>query len=136
MTLREQIARDEGLRLKAYKDAVGKTTVGYGRNLDDTGISIAEADLMLANDLTRASADVLTHLPWATGLGEVRLAVLVNMSFNLGIGGLMEFTRMLRHCQAGEWTQASNEMLDSKWAGQVGIRSERLAQQMVTGEWT
>ena len=33
--LKNDIKRHEGFRSKPYKDTVGKTTIGYGRNLDD-----------------------------------------------------------------------------------------------------
>ena len=49
--LRSQLERHEGLRLKPYRDTVGKLTVGYGRNLEDVGISRDEADFMLDNDI-------------------------------------------------------------------------------------
>ena len=34
-TLIEQLIDHEGIELKAYKDTVGKITIGVGRNLDD-----------------------------------------------------------------------------------------------------
>lgn len=49
--LREQLERHEGLRLKPYKDTVGKLTIGIGRNLDDKGISRKEAFALLDNDI-------------------------------------------------------------------------------------
>ena len=42
-TIEEQLILHEGLRLKPYRDTVGKLTIGVGRNLDDVGITRAEA---------------------------------------------------------------------------------------------
>lgn len=134
-SLREQLYRDEGVRLKPYHDQVGKLTIGVGRNLDDVGISMTEADLLLDNDITRASAAVLARIPFAGTLSEIRLAVLINMSFNCGIAGLLGFKKFLAAVEAQDWATAAKEMLDSKWHRQVGARAERLAKQMLTNEW-
>lgn len=135
MTLRDQLMRDEGLRLKPYRDSVGKLTIGVGRNLDDVGISEEEAGLLLNNDIAAARADVFARLPWATFLNEPRFAVLVNMRFNLGLAGLFTFRQALAAMERGDWAEAAKEMRDSHWAEQVGPRAHRLAQQMESGAW-
>ena len=76
----------------------------------------------------------LRALPWVTQLNEVRQRVLVDMAFNMGIVGLLSFKRTLATIQAGDYQQAATMMLDSRWAGQVGQRAERLAHMMVTGK--
>lgn len=133
--IRELLLRDEGCVLKAYKDQVGKTTIGVGRNLDDKGISLAEAELMLDNDISEYTAAVIAELPWVARLDEPRRAVLVSMGFNLGVAGLLKFKKFLAAAEKGNWTQAKIEGLDSKWARQVEHRSDRLMEQLVTGEW-
>lgn len=128
-----QLRRDEGLRLKPYRDSVGKLTIGYGRNLDDVGIYSAEADCLLTNDIKAATVTLESHFPWTTDLEQVRKDVLLNMTFNMGIVGLAQFKQMLASVQAGNYAAASREMLDSKWAEQVGPRAQRLSIQMETG---
>jgi lysozyme len=137
MTLREQLCRDEGVRLKPYRDSVGLLTIGVGHNLEAHGISQAVCDLLLTEDIADVEAGVRARLPWATParLGEARHAVLLNMSFNLGLGGLLGFKRFLADVEAGEWTMAATEMMNSKWAQQVGARADRLARQMETDTW-
>lgn len=131
----EQLIHDEGLRLKPYKDSVGKLTIGVGRNLDDVGISREEAMLLLNNDIAKATEAVRTHIPWANELDEARFGALVNMAFNLGIGGLLQFKNTLAHLKAGRYEDAAREMLKSKWAQQVGPRADRLSTQVKTGVW-
>lgn len=130
-----QLHRDEGLRKKPYRDTVGKLTIGVGRNLDDVGLALDEIELMLDNDIKRAEEMMLKSLPWAAGLDEARKAVLINMCFNLGIVGLLGFKRTLAAIKRGDYLQASVDMVQSKWAGQVGDRARRLAQQMRDGVW-
>jgi len=133
MTLAEQIVRDEGLRLKPYKDTVGKTTIGVGRNLDDVGISKEEAMYLLDNDIQVATNNLAREFPWTLGLDVVRHAAMVNMTFNMGVGGIAAFKKFLAAMQAGDWAEAKIQMLDSKWAEQVGPRAQRLAIQIETG---
>jgi lysozyme len=135
MTIYDQLARDEGCRLKPYKDTVGKLTIGIGRNLDDVGITIEEAHYLLSNDVTRADRDVSKNLPWSAGLDGVRQAVLINMCFNVGIGKLLTFKKMLAAMESGNWELAAGEILNSKYANDVGDRAKRLALQLMTGDW-
>lgn len=132
--LREQLIRHEDLRLKPYRDSVGKLTIGCGRNLDDVGISREEALLLLDNDILRAQTGVIRELPWAVELDRPRFEVLVNMAFNLGIGGLLGFTQFLAALRQGHLARAATEMLDSRWAEQVGKRAEELAEIVRTGK--
>ena len=125
----------EGLRLKPYRDTVGKLTIGYGRNLDDRGITQRDAETMLRDDVADTRTALITALPWFAELYGAREAVLIDMAFNLGPAGLLKFGRTLSAVEQGDYETAAVEMLDSKWAGQVGQRATRLAEMMRTGEW-
>ena len=57
------------------------------------------------------------------------------MAFNLGVSGLITFKNTLRLISVGHYYEAAEEMLNSKWARQVGYRAEELAEQMRTGEF-
>lgn len=139
--LRDQLKRDEGSgpqklgRLLPYKDSVGKLTIGYGRNLDDNGISLAEADALLDHDIDSAIKDLVIRYPWVEALDPIRQACLVNMTFNLGIVRLAGFKNTLAAVQRGDYAAAAVGMLESKWASQVGARARRLATQMESGRW-
>jgi lysozyme len=135
MDLITQLRRDEGVKLYPYRDSVGKLTIGVGRNLDDTGISGEEADVLLQNDIARATELLEKDLPWTAAIDPIRKAALVNMCFNMGIGGLLGFRQALGAMQVGDWPGAAKHMLDSVWAVQVGDRAKRLAAQIETGEW-
>ncbi len=133
--LTEQLIRDEGMRLKPYQDTVGKWTIGVGRNLTDRGITQTEAIAMLNRDIDVADLECRANLPWFDTLDQVRQGVLVNMAFNLGISRLMQFKNTLALVQAHDYEAASIQMLQSKWAEQVGNRALRLADQMRRGVW-
>lgn len=130
-----QLRRDEGCRLSPYTDTTGNLTIGVGRNLSGVGISPDEADYLLGNDIYRAISGIAKFLPWAANLDDARYGVLVNMSFNLGIGGLMNFPHFLEAMKDRDWPLAAQEMMDSKWSKQVGLRADRLSTQVKTGIW-
>lgn len=134
MNIFEQIKRDEGLRLTPYVDTVGKITIGYGTNLSD-GIDEDEASYLETRRVVKAAQALATHLPWTNQLDEARRGVLINMTYNMGIAGLLGFKNTLALVQAGDYDKAAEAMLQSKWAEQVGARAHRLSLQMRSGEW-
>ena len=129
----ETLTIDEGLRLTVYKCTSGKNTIGIGRNLDDVGISRAEATTLLNNDIDKVQAALNDRLAWWTGLSENRQNVLANMAFQLGVNGLLKFTNTLAFIKAGDYDKAADGMLKSLWARQTPIRAKRLAKEMRVG---
>lgn len=127
------LIKHEGLRLKPYTDTVGKLTIGVGRNLTDVGISAAESDTLLTNDLNKVITDLTAKLPWFYTLNPARQTVLINMGFNMGVPGLLKFVNTLALIQAGKYDEAATAMLQSKWATQVHGRATELANIMRTG---
>lgn len=135
MNLREQLIKHEGVRLKPYKDSLGILTIGCGRNLDDVGISYDEALVLLDHDIDNARAGLAKAFPWTNDLDPVRRDALTNMAFNMGIGRLRGFMKMLDALKIGDWQEASSNALESRWAVQVGNRARELAKQLLTGEY-
>ena len=133
--IKAQLVIHEGLRLKPYRCTAGKLTIGIGRNLDDRGISQKEAYAMLERDILDFEQQLLDEIPDVyTGLDEVRQSVLLNMCFNLGLKGLLEFKNTLAFVAAEDWERAANGMLASKWAKQVGLRAIELSELMRKGK--
>ena len=132
-----QLKRHEGFRSKPYQCSANKTTIGYGRNLQDVGITEGEAVSLLNNDIQIATVAAETFVGkecW-TGLSDTRKCVLINMVFNLGLPRLMYFHKFRAALLTPDFVLAAREMLDSKWATQVGDRAQELAKQMNTGKW-
>ncbi len=123
------IKENEGLRLKPYRCTAGKLTIGYGRNLDDRGISAHEANELFENDLV----DAEIALGDIFGLkifeeSESRVAALLDMAFNLGEGGLRKFKNMIEAVKRRDWIAAAEEAKQSLWYKQVGSRAEKIIQ--------
>ena len=130
------IERHEGRTLTAKPDVGNTVVIGVGRNLMRKGISMAEAELLLANDVSDCWA-VLTKMFGAavSSYGEPRQAALLDMIFELGAAGFAEFTQMVAAIRAGDWAVASACALDSAWAKQVPARAQEDAAILETGEW-
>jgi len=141
LNLLNQLRRHEGLRLEPYKCSEGYLTIGFGRNIETNGISEAEAEFMLSNDLI-ACENELKDEGWYNQLDETRRAVVLNMAFNLGKPTLLKFSKFIGRLSDNDYEGASKEMItgsdgvsESKWASQVGKRAYELAEQMRTGQW-
>lgn len=131
--LKAQLKIDEGFKLKVYKDTAGKSTIGCGRNLDDSGITAVEAEFLLTNDIQRVQRDLNSAIPWWILLSDSRQLVIANMCFNLGVNRLLGFKDMLAACRTGDYTKAAAEILDSKAAREAPKRYYRLSVMMEHG---
>ena len=134
--LLDMITLHEGLELKPYKCTSDKLTIGIGRNIEDIGITEDEARYLLQNDVDRILKEV-EHWSFLEKLDEVRQAVILDMVFNMGVSTFNANTwvKTFAAIQDENFEEAANQMLDSKWANQVGQRAIRLSQMMRKGEW-
>lgn len=102
----------EGLRLKAYKDAVGVWTIGYGHTsmagepkvVPGMTITAQEAEKILRNDLKKYEAMVDRNVK--SGINENQRGALVSFTYNLGEGNLKKST-LLKRVNAGHFTEAA-----------------------------
>lgn len=134
MTIFEQLRRDEGSRRTVYKDSLGYDTFGVGHK-GTTPLSDAAIDLILHDDVAAVAANIEAAFPWAKSLSEPRYGALINLVFNMGLGGVMGFQKMLHAMRESRWEDAARELLDSRYATQVGERAHRLATQLREDRW-
>ena len=127
------LIRHEGLKLKPYRDTVGKLTIGCGRNLDDVGISENEAYYLLREDISKIETILVSEYFWYSSLSENRRAVVCSMVFNVGFSRFKDFKRMILAIESGDFETASKDMLNSHWSKQVKGRAIELAEMMRAG---
>jgi len=127
-TVEEYIKRNEGLRLKPYKCSAGKLTIGYGRNIEDNGISLDEAEFLLSSDIRSVTEEIRRLIPDFDSLELPQKTALIDMGFNLGITRLSKFKLMLKAVNARDFKTAAMEMLDSNYANQLPNRSSKNAE--------
>ena len=116
-----------------YNDSEGIPTIGVGRNLRDRGLSDDEIDYLLSNDIDIVVDELDKVMPWWKDLDEVRQRVLCDLVFNLGMPRFSGFKKSISYMKQQMWDQAADELLDSKWARQVGRRAQTLSEMMRTG---
>ena len=144
----DQLKSDEGFRNRAYHCTKGKLTIGYGYNLDanplhlssveihytlNNGMPEIEAERLLKLMVAQCQKELEQHFHWFSNLNEVRRGALINMTYNLGINGLLKFKKFLGFLESGDYDQAAMAGINSLWAKQVKGRAERLMGQIRVG---
>ena len=138
MNIVDQLRRDEGESATCYLDHLGYQTIGIGRLIDKRrggGLRPDEISYLLNNDIQDRREALKKALPFFDSLPSARQGVLINMAFQLGVAGLLEFKQTLKAVEEGRWADAAKAMLASKWATQTPARAARLAKQMETNLW-
>lgn len=137
--LTRQLRGDEGEKFTVYQDHLGYWTIGVGRLVDPrkpgAGLRPEEVSFLLANDIDDRINALHKRLPWFQNLDDARRGVLLNMSFQLGVDGVLGFKNTLALVEQGKYENAAHAMLQSKWAQQTPKRAQRLSEQMRTGRW-
>lgn len=133
--LKAEIIREEGLRLKPYRDSLGNLTIGYGTLIEPGKAEISQdaAEYLMVSELLKCARD-LSSFPFWHHANEPRLRALISMRYQLGAGGFRKFQRMIEAANTGDWYKASLEALDSLWAAQTPERARRIANRLRTGE--
>lgn len=124
--LRANLIEHEGWKDRPYRCPAGKLTIGVGHNLDDRGLSDAAIDFILAEDVAEAEAGAKRLYPKFVDMNENRQAALVELVFNLGEAKLREFVRANAAINSENWELAAQELKDSLWYKQVGLRAVKV----------
>ncbi len=124
----ENLKIEEGYRGRPYHCSAGHLTIGYGRNVDKSGLGISEeeAEYLLKNDVNRTIDEVRQRWPWFDDCDKAAREVMIELCFQLGAPRLSAFKKMLAGLEAGDNDIAAFELLDSKFAKQVPARAARL----------
>jgi len=140
--LREQLKIDEGVKYEIYKDHLGYPTFGIGHLIteddpehgepDGKEISEDRVNEVFATDVAKFVSESKILFPDLDELPDVAQQVIVNMAFNMGRPRLSKFKNFIAGVNDRDWTRAAEEMMDSRWATQVGDRAIRLRNQILT----
>ena len=135
--LREQLKIDEGVKYEVYDDHLGYKTFGIGHlvTADDeeygaacgTPVSVDRVNNVFDTDVETYISETEKVFGNLTDMPEEAQQVLVNMCFNMGAPRLGQFKKFIKAIHDEDWATASVEMLDSRWAKQVGDRAIRLS---------
>lgn len=133
-TLEERIKRHEGYCPVPKPDTKGFYVIGYGHDITEAEaqqftdpISIDTADDWLEADIDYARGEVHDKLPWSMQSPRSIFDVLTEMTFQMGIEGVLEFHHMLSALEINDVDEAAKAMLDSEWHKETPERCEELA---------
>ena len=137
------IKRHEGRRLIVYEDTKGIKTIGVGCNLEASGaeaictrvgldyqgllagtVSLTEeqAEIIFQAQLLTVVCQAVGIFPtWATMPLDVQ-AVVCDLIFNMGEQKFLGFVKAIAALKAGLWQVAADELEDSDWYKEVGLR--------------
>ena len=140
--LREQLKIDEGVKYEVYKDHLGYPTFGIGHLVVEgdeehgkpvgTPVSEDRVNAVFESDVQKFVSESKKVFPNLDDLPEEAQQVIVNMCFNMGAPRLSKFKKFIAAVNDGNWSTAAVEMMDSRWATQVGKRAERLRDRVQT----
>ena len=140
--LREQLKIDEGVKYEIYKDHLGYPTFGIGHLIteddpehgepDGTEISEDRVNEIFESDVAKFVSEAKILFPDLDELPDVAQQVIVNMAFNMGRPRLSKFKNFIAGVNDRDWVRAAEEMMDSRWADQVGARATRLRNLILT----
>lgn len=131
--LKQMLKCDEGVAYTAYKCSAGYWTAGVGRNLETARFTEREISNWLQEDIIYFY-DKLMRFNFFKTLSENRQLALINMCFNIGLNGFSKFRKMIAALEKEDFETAAEEMLDSRYARQVGERADRLVHILVYDE--
>jgi len=134
--LREQLKIDEGVKYEIYLDHLGYPTFGIGHLITEadeehgkpvgTPITEERVNSVFDKDVEIYVSEAKKVFPKLAELPSEAQEVIVNMTFNMGAPRLSKFKKFIAAVEARNWDTASVEMMDSRWAKQVGNRAIRL----------
>lgn len=131
LEIEKMIKAHEGFEPTVYYDTRGIPTGGWGHAfLIGSPIPANVAKAYFKLDMKSALDDYATL---GLDLDPVRRAVVIDMLFNLGLHRLKKFEKFLDALRRHDYGAAAQEMINSRWYNQVGIRSHELVAMMLNG---
>lgn len=140
MNLIDSIKENEGFRDHIYKDTLGFDTIGYGFKVGSLSkdelelnggiiepMSKEAADKILKKKLAKLTSKIYDAIPWLNNSPKEVQEVVIEMAYQMGVGGVLKFKNTLNFIKENEYKNASSNMMKSLWAKQTPNRAKKLA---------
>ena len=115
-TMRKMVQENEGRKDHLYLDHLGNLTGGVGHHFKvGTYLPEKAIDALFDHDFwsTRKDFRDLKELGGIGDIGPVRDFVLIDMLFNMGLGKMLKFKKMLKALHFADFEKAADEIKDS-----------------------
>lgn len=129
----EKIEYEEGFEDKPYHCPAGYLTIGFGFNLESTPMPRKVAEYWL-NLIIRDIGDKLAAYDWFVDLDFARKVVIYDMTYQMGLSGMLAFKNMISALSNKDFDKAAKELMDSLYARQTPNRAQRNYQILLTGK--
>lgn len=145
MKLIDILTYEEGFRAKPYLCSEGYVTIGLGtklhksKGMNPNDFLITVTPDQAAEWLTADIKYLTTNLSKSSvgnifiNLSQDRHAVVLSMAYQMGVVGILKFSKMWKAFKEGDFQEAANQALDSLWARQTSKRAHRHAR-VLAGE--
>ena len=138
----ELLKFEEGYREKAYHCSEGYPTIGIGTKLGPKGSPLSNYTMVVTDHAAKALLDdevkkirnELVKHRWYIELDSDRQTIIKSMAYQMGVSGVFKFKKMIAALESGDYQEAANQALDSRWAKQTPKRAERHAAVIETGK--
>ena len=114
-----------------YACPAQKLTIGFGRNIEERGISEDEAEFLLHNDVQECIRFLKKAFYKFDSFLQIRQIALIDMSYNLGFAGFLKFKKMVAAIYKEDWEEVAAQAKDSKWYDQVGDRGKKIVEMLL-----
>ena len=135
-SLKEKIKIHEGFRDTIYLDTLNKKTIGYGhlivhedKFVEGKAYPKEELEALFDKDFEKGW-NLMVQFCEVNNLRSISddaKEILCEMIFQMGYSGVGKFKNMIKALQNRDYTKASIEMLDSRWAKQTPNRAKELS---------
>jgi len=137
----EIIDHEGGVVLKPYKDHLGYDTIGVGHLIKDSekhefrnGITYETGLKLFLIDYSIAKRDMQTFLKPCGDIPEYGRGIVeevcLEMAFQIGITKLLLFKKFRKALADENWSEAIEQMKDSRWYNQTPNRAKSLMDKM------
>ena len=123
----DSIKKHEGYVAIVYKDSLGIDTIGYGFAIKDLELDEDIGEMILERKVKNLVVRIDNKYSWYKYMPQDIKDVVIEMCYQLGVGGFSKFKKTISYLQNKQWEDASIEMLDSLWAKQTPNRAEELS---------
>lgn len=135
MSLFDLLQFEEGYRETAYHCSEGYPTIGIGTKIGPKGADLSNYTFKVSETLARCMLneevqgirDSLVKFSWYRNLDEDRQIIIKSMCYQMGVSGVLKFKKMIAALEKQDYSEASRQALDSRWAKQTPARAERHA---------
>ena len=116
MSLIERIKEHEGFSPVVYKCPNGFDTIAYGQRVKYLKVTEEEGEKWLIKKVKELKRDIASTFGWWYNSPDEVKDVVVEMCYQMGLTSFSRFKKTIYLLETEQYKDASEEMLDSKWA--------------------